>query len=111
MAADITANVTSKYSVVVNSPESIEPTVVTGGSNTTQTFSETLSKPPTEKTAMQKYSDMDEEVLSATIMEGKAHSSSSSSSNASQGKQPKAKDNLGGVATMETNNVKQVIVT
>ncbi len=79
VAADVTANVSTKYSVVVRSPDKKEPTVVTGDSTIKQTFNETLSK-PAEKTAMQKYSDMDEDILSATVMEGKEKSSSSSSS-------------------------------
>ena len=95
VAADVTANVSTKYSVVVNTPDASEPTVVTGGSNTTQTFSETLSKPPAEKTALQKYADMDEDILSETVMEGKMHSSSSSSSGNASDKDAGAKTPTG----------------
>ncbi len=110
VAADLSANVSNQYSVIVQSPGQSEPTVVSGGSTTQQTFKETLTKPP-EKSAIQRYEDMEDTMLDSAVMEGR--SSSSSSSEEQTPKADKASkrpmEASGGVAmVMEPNNDKQV---
>ena len=78
IAADVSAELSSTYSVIVNSPGSQEPTVVAGGSHTQQKFNETLTKPPVKKSMIQRYQDMEESVLDTAAMEGRSSSSSSS---------------------------------
>ncbi len=84
VACDKTATVTTKYSVVVQaSDEGVEPTVVTGETQATSTTKETLTKQPEKKkTAIQRYDEMEEDLISQTVMEGgSVRFSSSSSSN------------------------------
>ncbi len=88
VACDKTATVTTKYSVIVQATqEGVDPTVVSGETEATHSTKETLTKQPEQpKTAMQRYSEMEDDMISQTVMEGGSvrFSSSSSSNDAEQ---------------------------
>ncbi len=82
VACDQNASTNSEFSIVIRSPTDNEPTVVTRESNQTTTVKETLTKPAPEKTAIQKYQDMEESALDQAALEGLPSSSSSSNEGA-----------------------------
>ncbi len=87
VACDASATVTAKYSVVVQSPsnQQQEPTVVSGETETTHTTKETLTR-PAEKSAIEKYSSMEEDPLNQAILEGRTSSSSDNGSETAKDK-------------------------
>ncbi len=103
MATENTTTNTGNYSIVVSSEAGTSK--VTGQSSATKTTTETLTKSPTPerqepkvdqpKTAIQAYQDMDQEVLSLTVLEGKPHSSSESNGTDVDAEKAKPEDAAG----------------
>ncbi len=78
ISADKNTSLDSEYSIVIRSPDASEPTVVTQQTSTSHTTKETLTKAPKEKTTMEKYQDLDEDLIDEAAMEGRSSSSSGS---------------------------------
>ncbi len=78
VSCDKTDTTNSEFSIMIRSPTDQEPTVVTRGESQSRSAHETLTKPPKEKSDIQKYQDMEESALDQAALEGRSSSSSDS---------------------------------
>ncbi len=97
VACDQTATTNNEFSIVVRSPTDQEPVVVTRESSKSNTVKETLTKPAKQKTAIQRYQDMEESALDQAALEGLPSSSSSSNDGGERSPRPEAQDANGQV--------------
>ncbi len=79
VSCDKTTNENSEFSIVIRSTTDQEPTVVRREESHSKSAHETLTKAPKEKTAIQRYEDMEESALDQAALEGRSSSSSDNS--------------------------------
>ncbi len=95
VACDQSATTNSDFSIVIRSTTDTEPTVVTQTSTQSKTVHETVTRPPREKTDIEKYQDMEESALDQRALEGLPSSSSSSNEGAATTQRQQPKDAIG----------------
>ncbi len=97
---------------MIRSPTDEEATVVTRGETQSRTAHETLTKPPKEKTAIQKYQDMEESAIDQAALEGRSSSSSDAEEQNPIPKHAQPQDANGGVAVKKAaDDVSSVVVS